>query len=73
MNFFAYIYQLKISISNFFYSNKDFTPTHVEAKRTQEINTDVNNNLKFKCKKSILEVQHIKSFTHWPITEAKKR
>jgi hypothetical protein len=72
MSFFAYLYQLKISFRKFFYSNKAFIPTHEESKCAEEVNANFNHNLKLKCKKSALEIQYIQSFTHWPITEAKK-
>ncbi|TMM46298.1 hypothetical protein [Colwellia ponticola] len=41
---------------------------------SESINSDTSdsNGIKLKCEKAVQEVQYIKSFTPWPITEVKK-
>jgi hypothetical protein len=73
MSFFAYIYQLKICFIKFFYTNKNFILKQDNTKYAQEVNANLKTNITLKCKKAAQEIQYIKNFTHWPITEAKNK
>ncbi len=73
MSFFTYLYQLKASFTKFLSSNKAVATTQEQTKYAQEVNANFNSNLKLKCKKAAQEIQYIKSFTHWPIAEAKNK
>lgn len=71
MSFFAYFYQLKASLNKFFNSTK--TLKQKNAKYDQELNANLNYNLKQKCKRAAQEIRYTENFTHWPITEAKHK
>ncbi|AAZ24408.1 MULTISPECIES: hypothetical protein [Colwellia] len=71
MSFFAYFYQLKASLKKFLNSNKTITPKQEKTKYDQEINANLNYNLRQKCKRAAQEIRYTENFTHWPITEAK--
>ncbi len=73
MSFFAYIYQLKISLKRFFYSNKNFSPEQEQSQCAKEVNENCINNLELKCKKAALEIKYLQNFTYWPISEAKHK
>ncbi len=70
MSFLAFMYQLKINVRKFFYSNKSIKPEYDKTKYGQEANTDNKCNLKLKCKMAAQEVKYIKHFSHWPIAKA---
>ena len=71
MSFFTYFYQLKVSFSNFLYSNKAVVPKQENIKYDQEVNDNSKSNLKIKCKRAAQEIQYIENFTQWPIIESK--
>jgi ribosomal protein L44E len=72
MSFFAFMYQLKINVRKFFYSNKSIEPEYHKTKYAQEANADNKYHLKLKCKMAAQEVKYIKHFSHWPIAKAIK-
>jgi hypothetical protein len=72
MSFFAFMYQLKINVRRFFYSNKPIEPENHLTKYAQEANADNKYHLKLKCKMAAQEVKYIKHFSHWPIAKAIK-
>lgn len=53
--------------------NKDFNQSdRMNNNTSDDISSKVSGDIKLKCEKAIQEVQYIKSFTPWPITEVKK-
>jgi len=72
MSFFAFMYQLKINVRKFFYSNKSIEPEYQQTKYAQEANADTKYHIKLKCKMAAQEVKYIKHFSHWPIAKAIK-
>lgn len=72
MSFFTYVYQLKVNLKKYLYVNKSIYPKLEKSKHVEEVNAIFRDDLALKCKKAVKEVQYIKSFTHWPITETEK-
>jgi len=72
MSFFTYVYQLKVNLKKYFYVNKSIYPKLDKSEYVEEVNAIFSDDLALKCKKAVKEVQYIKSFTHWPITETEK-
>ena len=71
MSLFYYFYHLKVSFRKLFYSNKMITAQQEDTTLAEKISAENKYNLKLKCTKAAEEIQHIKSFSHWPITKAK--
>jgi len=70
MSFFAFMYQLKINVRKFFYSNHFIEPEDNKTRYVQEANADSKYHLKLKCKMAAQEVKYIKHFSHWPVAKA---
>jgi len=66
------MYQLKINVRKFFYSNKPIKPEYDKTNYGQEASADNKYNLKLKCKMAAQEVKYIKHFSHWPIAKVIK-
>lgn len=73
MSFFAYLYQLRVNIKKYFHSNKTIPTKQEKSQCAQEVKDYLKNDLSLKCKKAAQEIQYIKNFSHWPMTEAKKK